>query len=106
MRRNKMQMIVLIAFAIIVMANLFVVNRFSTISINDANQQIAQIEKAIKHAAIQCYALEGSYPDQVVYLENNYGVTYDHNRFFVHYRYDSANYIPDIIVFTNFPDTE
>ena len=106
MQRKRTQIIVLLAFAIIVFANLLVINQFSTVSINDDNQQIAHIEKAIKHAAVQCYALEGSYPDHVSYLEDNYGITYDHNRFFVHYRYDGANFIPDIIVFTTFDDIE
>ena len=104
MQRNKTQVLILVAFAIILVVNLFLVNQFGSVSLHDEAQQIAQIEKAIKHAAVQCYALEGSYPDQVSYLEDNYGITYDRQLFFVHYRYDGANFLPQVQVFATFSE--
>lgn len=105
MQGNRAQKYVLVAFAVIILVNIYLVIRLEQISVHDTAQQMAQIEKAVKHAAVQCYALEGSYPDQVSYLEQHYGVTYDHNLYFVHYRYDGANLLPQIQVFTTFPET-
>jgi len=63
-----------------------------------ADKQAARLEDIIKKAAVQCYALEGAYPEDVYYLKN-YGVIFDDDRFY--YRYESygiSNYMPDIYV--------
>ena len=57
----------------------------------------ATLEKAIKRAAIQCYAIEGFYPPDVDYLEENYGIIVD-PRFIVEYRSFSGNNLPGIKV--------
>ncbi len=41
---------------------------------------------AIDRAARQCYALEGAYPPTLEYLEDNYGLVLDHDRY--HYLYE------------------
>ncbi|MDR1615553.1 MAG: hypothetical protein LBR98_00815 [Syntrophomonadaceae bacterium] len=106
MRGNKTALIAMIAFGIIVLANIFIVVKFGNSSVNDTATQTQNIEKAIKKAAIQCYALEGSYPNQVNYLEDHYGISYDHDRYFVHYRYDGSNLLPEIRVLTAFDEEE
>jgi len=58
----------------------------------------ATLEKAIKRAAVQCYAIEGFYPADVTYLENHYGIIIDSSRFMVEYRSFSSNNVPLIIV--------
>ncbi|MCL1858328.1 MAG: hypothetical protein FWF92_03755 [Oscillospiraceae bacterium] len=57
----------------------------------------ATLEKAIKRAAIQCYAIEGFYPPDVNYLEENYGIIVD-PKFIVEYRAFSGNNLPMIKV--------
>lgn len=42
--------------------------------------------EAIERAARQCYALEGAYPPTLEYLEENYGLMLDRDRF--HYLYE------------------
>ena len=61
-------------------------------------EQRLRIERAVQYAAIQCYALEGSYPAGVDYLKEHYGVNYDEQRYFVHYWPNGANVAPDISV--------
>ncbi len=90
-----------VAILVIIVANLFVLYKLDK-QTADSGKQIIIIEKAISRAAIACYALEGSYPNQLSYLEDNYGISYDHERYFVHYRYEGANVFPQIIVFSNF----
>lgn len=53
---------------------------------------------AVLRATVQCYAIEGLYPPNVQYLEDNYGVVYDHDRFIVHYEVFAGNILPDITV--------
>ena len=103
---NKAQKMMVLVFGLFVLVNIYVVLKLGQATINDTGQQIAQIEKAVKHAAVQCYALEGSYPGKISYLEEHYGVTYDKKRFFIHYRYEGANFLPQIIVFTTFSETD
>lgn len=56
------------------------------------------LQDAVLRATVQCYAIEGMYPPDVTYLEDNYGVTYDHDRFIVHYEAFASNIMPDITV--------
>ena len=56
------------------------------------------IEKVIIKAAVQCYALEGSYPPDIKYLTENYGVIIDENQYFYFYDINGANIAPNIEV--------
>ena len=56
------------------------------------------LEKAIKRAAVQCYAIEGFYPPSVSYLEDNYGIIIDRDKFIVEYKCDIGNNLPIIKV--------
>ena len=44
------------------------------------------LSDAIIRSAVQCFAIEGFYPPDIEYLENNYGLLVDHNKYFVSYR--------------------
>ena len=63
------------------------------------DDELEIVQRAIERAAVQCYALEGCYPPNVDYLEDNYGVAFDHDKFFVDYRIYASNIMPDITVF-------
>ena len=65
------------------------------------SQQSAESEivrQSIKDAAINCYAVEGAYPDDLEYLRENYMLAYNEDRYFVTYNAFSSNHIPDIYV--------
>ena len=49
-------------------------------------------------AAVQCYALEGAYPQSLSYLEENYGVQVNHSRFIVSYEAYASNQLPAVAV--------
>lgn len=40
---------------------------------------------AIRRASVQCYSIEGRYPPSVEYLEDNYGIVIDRERYNVFY---------------------
>ena len=55
-------------------------------------------EENLRRAAVQCYALEGSYPPSLDYLTAHYGVQVDGTRYFVDYQFVASNLMPDITV--------
>ena len=56
------------------------------------------LEESVMRAAVQCYAVEGRYPDSVDYIEKHYGVYIDWTRYAVHYEIFASNLLPDITV--------
>lgn len=54
------------------------------------------LHQAILDAAVQCCAIEGTYPASVAYLEENYGLVIDHDRYIVQYEVFASNILPEI----------
>ena len=70
----------------------------SSMTQTNATQEKEILEKAIDRSITQCYALEGVYPDNLAYLEQEYGLTYNKEHFFVDYQYIGSNLRPDITI--------
>ncbi len=62
-------------------------------------QQLTLLETAVRREAVQCYALEGRYPQTLDYLVEQYGLHYDRERYVIHYRTLGGNLLPEISVF-------
>ena len=56
------------------------------------------LRQAVLQAAVQCYAVEGSYPASLDYLEGNYGLLVNHDRFIVTYEAFDSNLMPQVNV--------
>ena len=54
--------------------------------------------KAVLEAAVQCYAVEGRYPESLDRLEREYGVQINHDRYIVTYDVFATNQLPDVQV--------
>ena len=63
------------------------------------DEEAELLRRPISEAAVLCYALEGSYPEDVSYLEENYGVVIDRSRYHVFYETFGSNMRPDIEVY-------
>lgn len=61
-------------------------------------ESLSLAHQSVQRAAVQCYALEGAYPDSLTYLEEHYGVSVDQAHYLVDYQYIAANLMPDITV--------
>jgi hypothetical protein len=71
----------------------------SGIMSDKADAESARIlEDAIRRATVQCYALEGAYPQSVEYLAENYGIRMDRERYNIFYEGFASNIMPDITV--------
>ena len=78
---------------------LFFVSHFSkkaNAQIDD--ESIVSIREAIRHAAVQCYVVEGAYPVDLDYLKENYGLNINEKSYYVVYSAFAENQMPDIRV--------
>lgn len=58
----------------------------------------AAIREAVLRSAVQCYAVEGAYPESLAYLEEHYGLTVNHRDFIVTYEVFASNRLPEVQV--------
>lgn len=77
---------------------LFFMAGLSSVSENTFRKEAEGLEDSIRKSAVHCYALEGYYPEDLHYLETNYGITYDHEKYVVYYEIIGENMMPDIRV--------
>lgn len=57
-----------------------------------------QLEQALRRGCVACYAAEGSYPTDLEYLKERYGIQVDEERYTVVYSPVAPNLMPDITV--------
>ncbi|MDR0596372.1 MAG: hypothetical protein LBG50_02410 [Clostridiales Family XIII bacterium] len=53
-------------------------------------------KEAIIRATVQCYSIEGRYPESLGYLEENYGLALDRGKYVYHYQAIGENMMPSI----------
>jgi hypothetical protein len=72
---------------------------FSRASARDLREEsAAAIEQAIRKNALQCYVVEGVYPPNLAYLQDNYGLQVNTDDFYIHYEAFAPNLPPTIKV--------
>ena len=80
--------------ALLVLATLFMGHFGSKVSA----EQTEFLANAVRRSAVQCYALEGRFPTNLAYLEQEYGLIIDHQNYAVYYEPMGENLIPQIRV--------
>lgn len=61
-------------------------------------ERVKTVEVAIQKAAVQCYAIEGSYPP-FEYLVDHYGLLINESAYYYHYEFIASNIMPVIAVY-------
>ena len=61
-------------------------------------QQKQNLEDAVRRNVVQCYIVEGAYPESLAYLEDHYPLLYDHDRFRIDYQPIGENMMPEITI--------
>lgn len=64
----------------------------------NAEEQVEMLRDNVYRAIVSCYALEGSYPESLEYLQENYNVHIDEEKFYVSYMIFASNIMPDVDV--------
>ena len=85
-----------VIFTVVVM--LIIVYGLQQTAMSSKSEGLKILEDSVRRAVAKCYAVEGSYPENVAYLEENYGIHIDKTRYVVHYAIFASNIMPDIMV--------
>lgn len=94
----------IVYFGIMAVITLILVSGIIHYATNSKSRSIVEIEETIVSLATQCYALEGSYPADLAYLVENYGLVINEERYFYHYEVYGSNIKPDIKVVEKWRD--
>ena len=70
----------------------------SASSDNMRDQGAESVRQAVLSAAMQCCAVEGSFPSTVEHLEEHYGLTVNHDDYVVLYEAFASNVTPSVTV--------
>lgn len=61
-------------------------------------EDLQNLTQALRRGAVACYAQEGFYPPDIDFLLEYSGITWDRNRYWIHYEIFASNLMPDITV--------
>lgn len=96
-KRKRWPYLALAVMAVVVVMGLY----FRTVYVSgrDFDEEGARaLKTAVERSALQCYVVEGAYPVDVVYLEENYGLQINREDFYVNYDAFASNLPPDVRV--------
>ena len=94
-KRNPL--LYVLALALIVVVFVMGYRAYDKYHDND-EESIAAIKAAVERAALQCYVVEGAYPVDLRYLQDNYGLMINTDKYYVVYNAYAENQLPDIRV--------
>lgn len=61
-------------------------------------QGAAALQQTVISTAMQCFAIEGAYPQTLEYLEDRYGLSVNHEAYAVTYEAFASNVMPSVAV--------
>ena len=77
---------------------LLLLEGLSSVSSAAAREEALRLRETVLQDAVQCYALEGFYPEDLNYLEEHYELSYDSKKYVVSYEVIGSNLMPDVTV--------
>lgn len=89
--------------SVIIFAIILFSNATSNLQSGKAAEDKIQLEKAVRRAVVSCYSIEGAYPTTLEYLEDNYKISYNENKYLIIYEFYASNLMPDITVLERKP---
>lgn len=94
--KNKITFLLPVVICILMAAILWTSS--SRIFSETKKRQEESTKNAVIKGAVQCYAVEGRYPESLSYLQKHYGVSYDKDKFIVSYEIMGSNRMPQVTV--------
>lgn len=70
----------------------------ASVSSGTSEDQKRILDEAIHKDIVHCYAVEGMYPPSLSYMEEHYGLTYDHDRYIIDYEPVGSNIMPGVTI--------
>ena len=93
---HKQRNILLLFLCLLVLACTYFA--FSGSSGDLDEETTAAIKDAVRRSALQCYVVEGVYPPDLAYLQENYGLQVNTDHYYVVYEAFASNVPPNISV--------
>ena len=94
-RRRKVRIAVACAIVAVLLAAWAI---FGVVQQNTREQGAVALRNSILEAAKQCCAIEGSYPTSLEHLEQDYGISINHDDYVVSYEAFADNILPTVVV--------
>ncbi len=94
-KRIRRRIVILVVFALVVALSWFA---YTTITADLKEQGAVSVRNAILNSAKQCCAIEGAYPSSLSYLEQNYGLSINHQDYLITYEVFAENVMPTVVV--------
>ncbi len=95
---KKSQKALLFSIVVVIIIISIFINALSNATKNTESENLIITQNAIKRALVNCYAIEGIYPESIKYIEDNYGVIIDHDKYIVSYDTVGSNVLPYVQV--------
>ena len=89
------QSLSVVVFVVVIAIFLIGINAVSNSTLTDDK---SLLEKAVTKDIVHCYAVEGVYPPSLQYIEEHYGLTYDHSKYIVSYESIGSNIMPSVMI--------
>ena len=96
-RGAALRRIALAALAVVVAAAL-VAAALAAMRASALEQGAQSAREAVLNAAMQCCAVEGSYPSTIEHLEEHYGLSVNHDDYIIMYEAFASNVMPSVTV--------
>ena len=95
-RKTRVGVVIL---AVVILAVILLVYAMAGDSGKDLGEEsAAAIQEAVQRSALQCYVVEGVYPPNLEYLQDNYGLQVNTEDFYVTYEAFASNLPPTVRV--------
>lgn len=97
-KRKKVNKLMLFSVILFVLLAIWLVVSAKNAESAAEKSRSDSVYRTVMHSASLCYSIEGEYPPDIGYLEENYGVKINRDKYIVHYEYFGANIRPTITV--------
>lgn len=100
MRRSRsLRPLAALGVPLVLLAALFAFARgVDSLDAGQAEETLRRLTLAVRRSCVACYAAEGSYPKDLDYLTEHYGLQIDQSRYTVFYEPTGPNLMPQITV--------
>lgn len=98
-KKNAFGWIQPVLLVVLIIIAIYSAMTMNNVFLNNSDVQPARIKEAIEMACVQCYAIEGSYPPNLDYLRDHYGIILDRDRYFYYYEIFASNVMPVVEVY-------
>lgn len=97
-KQSKKTPVILISVCLFLLILVLFLSGISSVSTSTRARQKEALDNALTRCITYCYTVEGTYPESLEYLKENYGLVYDEDLFFVDYHVSGSNIFPDVTI--------